>query len=209
MASSIVEYWRRCSGVVHPDDKPLLDDLPNDFKLKGPPAPYIGDVDRSAVVLLFANAGYREGITDAEFVTDESVARFMAKLHSSAAYNPLEFGDYWQEPIASLVSSGRLSIVNACAYRSVSIAEEPRNQRVCDFLPSVHTHRKWLVTELAPQSRAGLRLVIVHRWKLWRLDPSDEKNNFGPNFLFGSSPVAKSPSRKMMKKVEAWLARHR
>jgi hypothetical protein len=46
-------------------------------------------------------------------------------------------------------------LVNAVAYRSLSISKEPDNRAVAELLPSAVVHRKWRFSELLPQTEAG------------------------------------------------------
>ncbi len=63
MATSIVNYWRRLEGPLHPDDKAVFDVHYHSFNLNFPPPAFIGDVENAPVVLLEANGGYDPVVT--------------------------------------------------------------------------------------------------------------------------------------------------
>jgi hypothetical protein len=205
VTSSIVEFWRRCSAPIHPEDEPILDALGNTgFVRSGPPAPYLGDVDKARVLILFANAGYRKGITEREFPTQAEIDTYFDRLHRSLAGDPRDFGDYWRGRIPDWIAHGQACVVNACAYRSRNISNEADNQRICDLLPSVYVHRRWLMSEVLPLAKVGKRLVIVHRWGLWRLQPGDGAV-LGPNFVFSRSARMRYLANNLVRQVDAWL----
>jgi hypothetical protein len=82
-----------------------------------------------------------------------------------------------------MLEEGKAAIVNAMAYRSHKIGEEPENQEMAEELKSVAKHRKWLHSNLLPT--CGNVLVIVHRPKLWN---QNREIDFGPFCVFTPNP---------------------
>ena len=74
-----------------------------------------------------------------------------------------------------LLHDGHVVIVNACAYRSVKISNEPDNQRILRHLPSVKVTRDWLLNDVLPLARDGQLLVIAKRWRFWENTPALRK----------------------------------
>jgi hypothetical protein len=200
LTSSLVRYWRRCSDDIHPDDEPFFRSLAHSFNLEYPPPAYIGDVEKAPVVILFANGGYDKEKTPAEFATTQKTRDFIWRLHHPGPVESRDVIEYWA-PYEALLTSGQACAVNACAYRSKSISDETQNQRMCDLLPSVHVHRKWLITELIPQARNGKRLVIAHRWALWRISP---KEDFGEYVRFSRTGRGRYLSKELRSLAESW-----
>ena len=76
--------------------------------------------------------------------------------------------------IICVVSLGAGSaIINALAYRSPKIGQEPENMKIAEVLPSVLFHRDWLRQELLPAVRTQKILVIAKRPKLWNLNEGE------------------------------------
>ena len=88
---------------------------------------------------------------------------------------------------AELIFSGAAAVVNACAYRSRKISEEPDNKRLIQKLPSVRFHREWLIKVVLPQAEEGTRLIVGKRHRLWAL-PSSLKQSSG--FIADPAPVS-------------------
>ena len=94
-------------------------------------------------------------------------------------------------------------LVNAVAYRSLSISKGPDNRAVAELLPSTVVHRKWLFSELLLQAEAGDRLVVAHRRSLWKLRRQDTESS---NVLFTTNPEGTDLSKHCSDDLEAVAA---
>jgi hypothetical protein len=97
-------------------------------------------------------------------------------------------------------AGGQAVIVNAIAYRSHSITNEPANKKMRKILPSALLHRRWLLNDVLPAVKAGKRKVIAHRPSLWDLDRTRS------DFLFSTNPVSEHLSEAMRECASRWLA---
>jgi hypothetical protein len=79
MASSIVKFWRRTSGAIHPADADVLSTAPYLFNLDYPPPAYVGDIENASVVLLNGNGGYKPE-TKLEFPDSASIDRALGDI---------------------------------------------------------------------------------------------------------------------------------
>jgi hypothetical protein len=206
MASSIRVFWRRLDGPVHPDDRPVFDRLKHTFNLDYPPPAFIGDIDHAPVVVLMANGGYDAKLTPTEFARPEDTVEFIEYLKGRRKAFPTSLGSYYvASSFEPWLSGGQVVLVNAIAYRSPNLSQEPLNRRVAEMLPSVAVHRHWLHTELLAEGSEGKRLVVAHRYRIWQLD----RNQQVPNLLFSINPASAHLSWEMMGAIDKWLAQRR
>jgi hypothetical protein len=172
----IVSFWREQQTEdhkgrwAHKFDRKALDAAMHTFNLDHPVSPYIGDVLVAPVIILNANAGYSASLTPTEFPDADAIEAYTARVDDpsgsdwsfvSRYYDRTNYGD--------LVATRRAVVVNACAYRSPKISEEPENQRIIPKLPSSIFMRQWLLEAVMPLAARGERLIINNRGKHWRL----------------------------------------
>lgn len=207
MVSSIRQFWQGLKKSVHPDDQAIFDANDNSFNLEYPPPAFIGDVDNAPVMVLMLNGGYDPIKTPLEFPQEadhEEYRQWLAGTrlefprHLSSYYTPI--GSAWY----SWVREGKVVIVNAVAYRSPSLSSDACNLEIAEKLPSVHLHRAWLQNEVLPQAAQEKRLVIAHRWKMWRIFPNDPPRR---NVHFCRNPQSPHLSKDMRALIDDWLHR--
>lgn len=172
----IVSFWRGEQSADHQKrwahrlDRKVLDAGPHSFNLDYPISPYVGDVVNAPVVILNANAGYNATLTSTEFPDDDACSSYVDRVDRpegadwsfvSRYYNDTNYGH--------LVASGRVVVVNACAYRSRKISEESDNQKMIPRLPSCIFTRRWLLEAALPMAKNGKRLIVVNRGGHWHL----------------------------------------
>ena len=168
--SILVEHWRELDGAVHPQDAPVFDRSSHSFNLDWPPPAYIGDVLNARFILLMMNGGYDRQITPLEFPDAAAIERHIDMLRNPRPIDPQSVSPYYGTGnYGQYIASGRLALVNACAYRSGKLSEEGMNRRLAENLPSVQLHRRWLREELIPQALSGTKVIIAHRNRLWKL----------------------------------------
>jgi len=92
--------------------------------------------------------------------------------------------------------------VNACAYRSPKISNEPDNRKLIERLPSVQFTRRWLLEAILPEAEAGNRLIIGKRHGLWNL-PAAVKSSRG--FIADPAPVSPHLSKVVWEQANAFL----
>lgn len=174
---TIVEFWRdqRKSGGrwFHPADVKVLDTYETSFNLDFPISPYVGDVENAPVVILNANAGYNELSTPAEFGSQTVIDEYLEQVRhpSSAAWSVLS-PYYLSRNYGDMIRAREAVVVNASPYRSRKISNEPANKAAIEALPSTKFHRLWLQEALIPAVIRSDRLVIAHRWGLWKIKAS-------------------------------------
>jgi hypothetical protein len=178
MVSSIIQLWRQLNDlsppVVHPIDKPAFADVEHTFNLDFPPPAYIGAIDDAICVVLYANGGYDPHVTPMEFRSIISPSSFLRYLHAPVQISPRRIAPYYERVnFGHLIESGRLALVNAVAYRSRKISEEPENLKLARRLPSLEAHRAWLWEEVMPEVRKRNRFLVVKRGRLWRMERRD------------------------------------
>ncbi len=204
MTSSIRLFWQRLEGSVHPDDAPIFARIPHSFNLDYPPPAFVGDVDNAPVVILMANGGYVADATPREFPRPEDHREFIDNLRGDRKDLPRNLGTYYTRNwIYHWLRNGTAVIVNAVAYRSPKIGNEPENRKLAELLPSVRVHRKWLIDEVLIAARANRRFVIVHRPPMWKLD----RNRTPPfsNLLYSPNPVSPYLADAVRESTEKWL----
>jgi hypothetical protein len=175
--SSLVEFWsaqyRNRSGLcLHPADEGTLDRKRHSFNLDFPVSPFVGNVLSAPVVILGANAGYRSDMTSQEFPDQRAIDAYLERVRRPETADWSGVSRYYTETnYGSLIATGRAVLVNACAYRSPKISEEPENRRTVAELASASFTRRWLLDAVLPLARIGARLVVVKRSRLWNLPP--------------------------------------
>lgn len=175
----IVTFW---SGQQSPDqnnrwahnlDRDTLDKYPHTFNLDHPVSPYVGDVLNAPVVVLGSNGGYDPIITPGEFSGARDLQDHINRIDRPDRGDWVSASPYYEElNYSKLLSDGNAVLVNACAYRSKKLSDEPENQRLLEKLPSVLFARNWLIEAVLPLAIAGQRLVIAKRHRRWNLPPS-------------------------------------
>jgi len=208
MNADLSKYWsqvrKSAKGWIHPEDEEVLSKQPHSFNLDFPPPAFVGDVTTARIIILLANGGYDPTVTPLEFVAPDSEAKYLRRLSSPEQANWAEVSPYYRDVnYAELVFSGKAALVNACAYRSAKISDEPENKRLLDKLPSVRFNRAWLMEEIFPQVEAGTRFIVGKRHGLWAL-PETVKGNKG--VLLDPAPLSPYLSNVVLKRLQEMLA---
>jgi hypothetical protein len=205
MTSSIRKFWQRLESAVHPCDAPVFASNPqHTFNLDFPPPAFIGDVDNAPVVILMLNGGYDRNKTPAEFAEPNDRTEYLEWLRGERADIPRNLSTYYTDnPVFDLVKNQKAAIVNAAAYRSPQITQEPQNKKSAKLLPSVKVHQQWLYNEVLPAARDGKRLIVAHRWSLWNFSA----NNVGPlaNVRHSRNPRSEYLALDLRDDVASWL----
>lgn len=174
----IVTYWQGLHRDVrgrwiHSDDAPAFDDAPHSFNLDFPVSPFVGDILRAPVIILGANAGYRPDVTPDEFPDEKTLQAYRNRIRDPSGADWSSVAPYYSGVnYGPLIADGRAVLLNACAYRSPKISEEPENKKLIRRLPSVAMARRWLLEAVRPLLVSDERIVIVKRAGLWVL-PAD------------------------------------
>lgn len=201
------EYWSRLRktkhGWLHPEDEGVLCHSVHSFNLDFPPPAFIGDVSQARVIILNANGGYKPDVTPKEFAAQGAEAEYVRRLAFPSNAKWADVAPYYRAAnYAEWVFGGEAAVVNACAYRSPKISNEPENQGVIKRLPSARFNRKWLIETLLPQVNAGQRLIVGKRHGLWNL-PSAVKISKG--FIADPAPVSPHLSGVVQERIRAFL----
>ena len=147
------------------------------------PQPYVGNLDRSLVYILFGNPGFVAADYDDELKNPSHMAACIANLKQSGqGFYPLlpagsgtGAGNYWQGRLRSLTADlaqrlhltssqanqvlvDRLSVVEAGAYHSKKFPGDWFDQ-----LPSSRAARDYVHGTLLPKARRGEVLILVWR----------------------------------------------
>ena len=210
MDDALVEHWSRLADgaeskkqapFAHPDDAELFRTHEHSFNLDFPPPAFIGDILNAPVVMLDANGGYRPRATRWEFSKPDAIERYLDRLRRPRPADPDQVAPYYRDRnYSKLLFSGDLTLVNAVAYRSPSISQEPENRHLAELLPSTRVHRDWLQGVLRSAAR-GERFVVVHRNRLWKLNRKEER----PRVHFTTNPVSKDLSAKTLEVIHRFL----
>lgn len=205
--SILAEYWkqlqRKSVGWVHPQDEMLLLNEKHSFNFDFPPPAFVGNVAKAKIIILAANGGYDPVVTAKEFELPGSTERYVERISNSGIATWSEVAPYYRGiNYADLIFSGKAAIVNACAYRSRKISEEPENKKMIKKLPSVQFHRRWLLETILPEANSGKFLIIGKRHGLWGL-PASIKESRG--FIADPAPVSPHLSKVVWEKVNQFL----
>ena len=203
--SSIRRFWERLDGSVHPDDKDVFNRNKHSFNLDFPPPAFIGNVDSALVIVLMANGGYDPNRTPTEFARREDILEYIDYLKGKRTQLPTSLSSYYTaSSIGKWLAEEHVVLVNAIAYRSPKLSQEPWNIAVAEKLPSVAAHRRWLHNDVLPLAARGERLVVAHRHGMWKLP----KHPSIPNILFSTNPISAHLSKAMIEKVTQWIDEH-
>jgi hypothetical protein len=171
-SDTIVQFWRRLNGSLHPDDAPAMsnDSRSKEFELSYPPPAFIGDIKRASIFVLMANGGRSDDVRLAkEFESAKSVKEYIARLHKPRPAEPGFTSPYYQRgKLWEYLRSGKACVVNALAYRSREVTTDVR--QIAELLPSVLLHRSWLIERAIPAARRREIAIIAKRPGLWRFD---------------------------------------
>lgn len=200
---SLRDFWRYLSGTIHPDDALVFARSAwHTFNLDYPPPAFIGDIDNAPILVLMANGGFDPKETPREFAQPGTSDAYIRWLHGEEGYLPPFVAPYYGKGrLGALIRKGDAAILNAVAYRSVRLSEEPENQALAKRLPSVTFHKRWVLNELIPSAQSGQRFLIVHRNGMWGLDQDLEQSCL----RFSRNPVSPSPSNEILDSAEFWL----
>ena len=198
MTASIVLFWRRLAGTVHPDDQAILDREPHSFNLDYPPPAYVGDVENAPVILLYSNGGYDPQTTPQEFASPADAARLREYLHAPTQIDPAKISPWCgHRNFAELINAGTLALINAVPYRSPLLSSEPANRRVARMLPSRLAANRWLAGEVLSRQD---RLVLLHRGRpYWNLP-------VGPaaQVLLSPNPISSDLTKPLLEAAQSW-----
>lgn len=209
--ADIVTFWRGEQAQeqgrwAHRLDRKMLTTERHSFNLDHPVSPYIGDVLSARVIILGANAGYSSKLTPTEFPDAAAVKAYVERVDDpedadwsfvSRYYDGTNYGD--------LVATGKAAFVNACAYRSPKLSEEPDNQNLIQRLPSSAFTRRWLLEAVLPLARKGERLIVIKRGGQWKL-PSNIVSELG--VVKDPAPVSPLITSVPFARMRAFLAEH-
>ena len=199
-ASMIVEHWRRLDGAVHPDDRPIFESHPHSFNLDFPPPAYLGDIENAPFVVLMMNGGYDASDTPMEFSGAGAVDAYLDRLHNPRPADLETLAPYYARPnYAQHLVRARLALVNAIAYRSGKLSEEPENKHLAQRLPSTLLHIQWLRDELLPSATERERVIIAHRNGMWNLRHNDREHS---NMIVTGSGASPHLPRYVLDRLE-------
>jgi len=204
----LTAFWSgRQSGTggvwCHDEDRALLGAEGHSFNLDFPVSPYVGNILDAPVVILNANAGYNPRMTPSEFPNAAAITAYVARVNQPAGADWGSVSQYYDGTnYGHLVPAGKAALVNACAYRSPKISQEPENRTLIRQLPSCLFTRKWLMEALLPAANRGERLIVANRHGLWRLPPQSFSGN---GIVKDPAPVSPHLSGGTMERVEAFL----
>lgn len=207
----VVDFWRgnQAAGAdgkwTHREDRDSLDAGPHSFNLDHPVSPYVGDVLGAPVIILGANGGYSAELTPSEFPDQGAVRAYVERVDNPSAADWSFVSRYYDRTnYGALVASGQAVVVNACAYRSPKISEEPDNRAMLKRLPSSVFMRRWLLEAVLPMAENGERLIVVKRGGQWNL-PKTMKESRG--VAVDPAPVSPQITGVPMAELAGFLAR--
>lgn len=204
MNEMLIEFWSRLTSSVHPDDEAAFRAYGTDhgFNLDYPPPAYWGDIANAPILVLDNNGGFNTTETPAEFVAANAVSRHLERLRQPGPLSLEDAPPYYRRlNFSAWVSDGRAALINAVAYRSVD-SKGANVKRLSIELPSAVLHRRWLNEVALPAALRGERLLIVHRWSLWRLRKGHPES---PMVLWSPAPVSPHLTDLEIGTAEAWL----
>jgi hypothetical protein len=177
IAEPLIAFWSELRETKHPQDEEVLGTWPNTLNTDYPPTPFVGDLRRARLFVLLANAGYEAERTSREFATMGTADEYRDRLRNPVPSEEGKTHPYFLKGrLGGWLKKGDAAVVNAMAYRSPAISDEPENRAIAEKLRSVQFHREWLHSYLLPA--AGKVMVIVHRPGLWKLKRSLHENEF-------------------------------
>ena len=173
---------------VHPDDRLLFAAQPHSFNLDFPAPAFVGDILGAKIIILAANGGYDPFVTAEEFKEPDAAENYMHRLNNPSHVNWAKAAPYYRGVnYAHLLFNGTAAVVNACAYRSRKISEDPENKKLIKRLRSVAFNRSWLLDCVVPLTRSGERIIVAKRHGLWNLPKCLRQEK---NVLFDPAPVS-------------------
>jgi hypothetical protein len=207
-AMQISDYWSKLQqtsvGWLHPDDEEVLARSNTSFNFDFPPPAFVGDVLSARVIILTANGGYDPIVTPKEFPNAGTEAHYVHRLSNPKTADWAEVAPYYTDVnYAQYLVSRKVALVNACAYRSKKISQEPANSRVIATLPSAMFNRRWLIETVLPDAHRGARIIVGKRHGLWNL-PEEIKNS--PGFVADPAPISPHLSRAVLDRIAPLLA---
>lgn len=204
----IVSFWRNqhrsdVGEWIHPDDARAFQENDHSFNLDFPVSPYVGDILNAPVIILGANAGYREDRTPTEFPDEAAVDRYLDRVQNPATSDWSGMAQYYHGVnYGPLLLEGKAVWINACAYRSRKLSEEPQNRRLIKTLPSAQFTRRWLLEAVVPMAKCGERLIVAKRFGQWKLPP-DLRGADG--ITFDPAPVSPQVTGKPWAAIQEFL----
>lgn len=208
--SEIITFWRDQQksseeGIwAHKLDREVLVQNPHSFNLDHPVSPYVGDVANAKVIILGANGGYDPNLTPSEFPNSEAVSDYVTRVNNPAAADWTFVSQYYDHTnYGNLIADGRAVLVNACAYRSRKISEEPDNRAMMKRLCSVAFTRQWLLEAVLPMANKGERMIVAKRHGQWKL-PLSFRDSAG--VVFDPAPISPQITRKPYSEIIDFLA---
>jgi hypothetical protein len=205
----ILEYWQgeqeNIDGAwAHRLDREQLAAAHHTFNLDHPVNPYVGDLPNAPVIILGANGGYSPVLTPTEFPGEASVQAYLARVDNPSGADWTFVSQYYDRTnYGDAVASGQAVLVNACAYRSPKITEEPQNQKLIKRLKSSIFVRRWLLEAVLPLAAHGDRLVVVKRGGQWHLPP---EFSMAPGVVKDRAPISPRITGEALDRMAKFLA---
>lgn len=190
---------------MHPEDRQLLESYEHSFNLDYPMSPYVGDILNAPVIILGANAGYREDRTSSEFPDQAAIDTYHNRVRHPAATDWSGMARYYHGTnYGPLLLEGKAAWINACAYRSPRLSQEPQNRPLIRLLPSAQMTRRWLLEAVMPMANRGKRLVVAKRFGQWNLPPDIKKAD---GIVFDPAPVSPQVTSRPWAAIQDFLSR--
>jgi hypothetical protein len=202
----IVDFWagkqtKSDNGQwTHKLDHSKFEAGSHGFHLNFPVSPYVGNILDAPIIMLNLNGGYDPVMTPSEFASPGAEEAYLTRVADPAGgdwtfvskyYDALQYGNF--------IRSGRVALINACAYRSPNLPKGSPARAIAESLPSVNFHRRWLSEALVPAARSRKRVIVANRWGLWNVKLADKSA-----IIFDPAPVSAHISQSTWPKV--WTA---
>lgn len=142
----IVSFWRSqsltdCGQWLHSEDEDSFRENDHSFNLDFPVSPYVGDILNAPVIILGANAGYNEDRTPTEFPDQAAIGAYLDRVKNPVSADWSGMAQYYHGTnYGPLLLEGTAAWINACAYRSPRLSQEPQNRGLIKTLPSGSVH---------------------------------------------------------------------
>ena len=189
---------------THDDDAQTLRESEHSYNLSFPVSPYVGDILNAPVIILGANAGYSEDRTPSEFTDQAAIDRYLGRVCNPSTSDWSGMAKYYHGTnYGELLLDGRAVWINACAYRSPRLSQEPQNRRLIQKLPSAQLTRRWLLEAVIPLAERGERLVVAKRFGQWKL-PAELKD--APGVVFDPAPVSPQVTSRPWTAIQEFLS---
>lgn len=207
--AEIVSYWSGAQAAdekglwMHRNDRVVFRSAQHSFNLQYPVSPYVGDIAHAPVIILGANAGFGDR-TATEFPNADAIRSYVERVNQPRGADWTFVSEYYTETnYGHLIAAGKAALVNACAYRSRRISQEPSNRALLLRLPSVQFTRSWILDAVVPLARSGQRLIVAKRPGLWQLPKAvfDDRAIFKDN-----APVNPRMSNALNLRVRDFLS---